>query len=142
MHYFTKRWRYLTRALNVYFRIYEADPAVAAGFRAQQIGAILRLTPLTMLANAVNAVALMIIFSDSPFFNYVALWVAVLSCIIYKGIYAWLIQRKHPTPERGTPARALTQRHQNMLRRSVPFGGTLAYSTFYVQTAADAHITC
>ena len=40
-----------TEKISRCLRIYEAEASVAAEFRALQIKAILRLTPLTMLAN-------------------------------------------------------------------------------------------
>lgn len=136
MDYFTKRWRYLSRALNTYFRIYEADPAVAAGFRAQQIQSILRLTPLTMLANAFNALALLVIFYDSPSFHYVALWAAVLGGIIYKGTRAWLLQRKRTPPER-VSTRALTRATQH----AAALGAIWALLPILVFNNSDAHLT-
>lgn len=136
MDYFSKRWRYLSRALSAYFRIYEAEPAVAAGFRAQQIGSILRLTPLTMLANAVNALALLVIFYDSPSFHYVALWAAVLGCIIYKGTRAWLLQRKRPAPER-VSTRALVRATQH----AAALGVIWALLPILVFDNADTHLT-
>jgi diguanylate cyclase (GGDEF)-like protein len=136
MDYFTKRWRHFSRILSACFRIYEAEPAVAAGFRAQQIGSILRLTPLTMLANAVNALALLIIFYDSPSFHYVALWAAVLGCIIYKGTRAWLLQRKRPPPER-VSTRALVRATQH----AAALGVIWALLPILVFNNADAHLT-
>jgi diguanylate cyclase (GGDEF)-like protein len=136
MDYFTKRWRYLNRALSAYFRIYEAEPAVAAGFRAQQISSILRLTPLTMLANAVNAVALLVIFYDSPSFYYVAIWAVALGYIIYKGTRAWLLQRKRPAPER-VSTRALTRATQH----AAALGLIWALLPILVFNNADTHLT-
>lgn len=112
MNYFTKRWRYAARRLALQFRIYYADPVVAAGFRAQQIKAILLLTPLTMLANVVNALALVIIFKDSTVFHYVILWALALGYCIFKGTHAWFLQRTRPAPERVSP-RALTRTTQH-----------------------------
>lgn len=136
MDYLTKRWRYLNRALSAYFRIYEAEPAVAAGFRAQQIGSILRLTPLTMLANAVNALALLVIFFDSPSFHFVAAWSAALGYIIYKGTRAWLVQRNRPAPER-VSVHALTRATQH----AAALGLIWALLPILVFNNADTHLT-
>jgi diguanylate cyclase (GGDEF)-like protein len=136
MDYFTKRWRYLNRALSAYFRIYEADPTVAAGFRAQQIRSILRLTPLTMIANAFNALALLVIFFDSPSFHFVAAWSAALGYIIYKGTRAWLVQRKRPAPER-VSTRALTRATQH----ASALGLIWALLPILVFNNADTHLT-
>ena len=136
MDYFTKRWRYLTRALSAYLRIYEADPAVAAGFRAKQIQSILRLTPLSMLANAFNALALLVIFYDSPSFHFVALWAAVLGGIIYKGTRAWVLQRNRPPPERAS-TRALTRATQH----AAALGAIWALLPILVFNNSDTHLT-
>ncbi len=136
MDYFTKRWRYLKRALSAYFRIYDADPTVAAGFRAQQIRSILRLTPLTMIANAFNALALLVIFFDSPSFHYVAAWSAVLGYVIYKSTRAWLVQRKRPAPER-VSTRALTRATQH----AAALGLIWALLPILVFNNADTHLT-
>jgi diguanylate cyclase (GGDEF)-like protein len=136
MHYFTQRWQHLTCALTAYFRIYEAEPAVAAGFRAQQIHAILQLTPLTMLANALNALALLVIFFDSPSFHYVVLWVAVLGYTLFKGTRAWLLQRNSSPPERVSP-RALTRATQH----AAALGIIWAALPILVFSNTDAHLT-
>lgn len=136
MDYFTKRWRHAARQLAAHFRIYDADAAVAAGFRAQQIKAILLLTPLTMLANAVNALALLIIFIDSPAFLYVALWSALLGYCIFKGTRAWLLQRKHAAPER-VSHRALVRATQH----AAALGGIWALLPILAFDTSNAHLT-
>ena len=135
MNFFIKRWRYATRILSAYFRIYEADPAVAAGFRAQQIQSILRLTPLTMLANAFNALAMLVVFYNSPAFHYVVLWAALLGYTLYKGTRAWLLQRKRPPPER-VSARALTR----ATKHAAALGAIWAILPILVFNNADAHL--
>ncbi|GGY81926.1 GGDEF domain-containing protein [Cellvibrio zantedeschiae] len=98
MDYFTKRWRYAARILAAQFRIYEADAGVTAGFRAQQIKAILRLTPLTMLANAFNTCVLLAIYWNTSYFYAVSIWSIFLTLAIFLGTRAWLKQRKLPAP--------------------------------------------
>ncbi len=134
MDYFTQYWRDFTRAVNEHFRIYEADPAVAAGFRAQQIQSILHLTPLAMLANAFNAMTLLIIFFGSSSFFYVALWALVLMCIVYQGTRGWLIQRKRPAPERVSP-RAINRATQH----AAVLGVIWAVLPIMTLESADAH---
>lgn len=131
-----KRWRYLARKISHQFRIYEAEPAVAAGFRAKQIQSILRLTPLTMLANTVNAAALLVIFHDSPLFKYLSIWVVVLGYSIYRGTHAWMMQRKRPAPERVSErAIARATKHAAIL------GSIWAILPILVFNNHDAHLT-
>lgn len=94
------RWRLLKRKVSTFFRIYDADPATAAGFRAQQIHAILRLTPLTMLANAFNVFITLLVFRHSSQFYYIVLWAILLSYFIFKGASSWFRQRKNPPPDK------------------------------------------
>ncbi len=98
MDYFTRRWRYFGRKLAAQFRIYDADAAVAAGFRAQQIKAILRLTPLTMLANSFNAGLILLIYWNTAYFGPVLVWSISLIGAILLGTRAWLRQRQQPAP--------------------------------------------
>lgn len=98
MDYFTKRWRHAARILATQFRIYEADTAVAGGFRAQQIKAILRLTPLTMFANLFNTCVLLVMFWGTNYFNAVLPWSFALLAAVALGTRAWLNQRRRPAP--------------------------------------------
>lgn len=100
MDFFTDRWRALLRKLDAQFQIYDADAAVAAGFRAQQLRAILRLTPLTMLANAVHVAIILLLFYKSPNFNYLLIWAVLQVYCIFVGTRSWVIQRNKPAPER------------------------------------------
>ena len=100
MDFFYKRWRYFMRRLSVHFQIYEADPSVAASFRAEQVRAILRITRFTMLANAANIVILLILFYGTPQFYQVLIWSTLLSYCIFLGTRSWLIQRSRPSPDR------------------------------------------
>lgn len=98
MSYFAKYWRHVIRKLVVQLRIYEAEPAVAATFRAQQIGAILRLTPFTMLANTLNMVILLVIYWSTDSFRSVAVWAIFLVVAVLLGTRAWILQRRRPAP--------------------------------------------
>jgi len=98
MDYFTKRWRYTARTLTAKFRIYDADTAEAGGFRAQQIKAILRLTPLTMFANVFNCCVLLLIYWNTTYLKAVVIWSVFLAIAIVMGTRAWLMQRRRPAP--------------------------------------------
>jgi diguanylate cyclase (GGDEF)-like protein len=100
MDFLTKRWRYALRQLSALFCIYEAEAAVAAGFRAQQVQAILRLTPLTMVANLFNALVIVLMFRGTDKFAWILGWVAGLVICVTLGTRAWLLQRRRPPPER------------------------------------------
>jgi diguanylate cyclase (GGDEF)-like protein len=100
MDFLTKRWRAILRKLSSYFQTYKADPNVEAGFRAQQIRAILELTPLTMLANALNGLIILFSYRHSHLFSYLLVWAVFLSYCIYKGTRAWLLQRRRAPIER------------------------------------------
>ena len=121
MSSFTEYWRRLADKVAAQFRIYDADPAVAAGFRAQQVKAILRLTPSTMLTNSVNVVILLLIYRHTEKFPIIVTWCAVLMTCIIISSRAWITQRKHPPLER-VSMRALkrTSLHATIL------GGILA----------------
>lgn len=132
MDYFTKRWRYTLRRITAQFRIYEADAALADGFRAQQIRAILRLTPLTMLANTFNASVLLLIYWNTPLFRSVAVWSLFLAVAILLGTRAWIKQRKRPAPNQ-VSKRALQRAslHATLL---AAVWGTLPILTFTTHT--------
>lgn len=98
MDSFTKRWRHAARTIAAQFRIYEADAGVAAGFRAQQIKAILRLTPLTMFANAFNTCVLLLMYWNTPYFHAVFSWSIALIIAIFLGTRAWMKQHRQPSP--------------------------------------------
>ncbi len=121
MDFFSKHWpflnwRFYLRKLKKQFQIYEAEPAVAAHFRAQQLQAIIRLTPLTMLSNTVNATAILFAFFNTPHFPSLVIWAIFLSYCIYSGTHAWLSQRNRPPLEQ-VSERALTRatRHAMIL---------------------------
>ncbi|MET0355241.1 MAG: EAL domain-containing protein [Cellvibrio sp.] len=98
MDYFINRWRQAARRLAAQFQIYEADAAVAAGFRAQQIKAILELTPLTMLANAFNTCLLLLMYWNTPHFSMILVWSIALITAIFFASRAWLHQKKRQAP--------------------------------------------
>ncbi len=101
-------WRLSLRNLKKHFQIYDAEPAVAAHFRAQQLQAIIKLTPLTMLSNTVNATVILFAFFNTPHFPSLVIWAIFLSYCIYSGTRAWLSQRNKP-PLMHVSERALTR---------------------------------
>lgn len=117
MDYFTHIWRKALRSLAAQFRIYEGDAAVTPGFRAQQIGAILRLTPFTMLANVLNTGVLLIIYWATPYFYNVLSWSIFLMIAVLLGTRAWILQRHRPAP---------TQASKRAIKRATIHAAVLA----------------
>ncbi|MES2823200.1 MAG: EAL domain-containing protein [Pseudomonadota bacterium] len=111
-NWFFLRWRSLLRIIKKQFKIYEADPAVAAGFRAQQVQAILNLTPLTMLANVFNICIILVSFFHTPDFRSLVIWASFLLYCVYNSTRAWHLQRNKPSLEKTSP-RALTRATQH-----------------------------
>lgn len=96
---------------------FQADAPLAARFRARQIQAVLRLTPLTMLANVLNASIVGLSFRNA--LNPLLL-VAWALCVLYAagtGIDAWLRWRRFRTP---------TTASQNALSRATKHAALLA----------------
>jgi diguanylate cyclase (GGDEF)-like protein len=108
MNFFTRRWRILLRRISSHFEIYRADPSVEASFRAQQIRAILELTPVTMLANVLNVFVILFSYRNSPLIYYVLLWSVFLGYSVYRAGRAWLLQRRR-APAKTLSPRALSR---------------------------------
>ena len=98
MDYLINIWREIAGRLAVHFQIYDADAAVTAGFRAKQIQAVLRLTPLTMLANSFNAGLLLLMYWNTPKFIFILIWAVALITAIFLSTRAWLQQKQRPAP--------------------------------------------
>ncbi|TVO62720.1 putative bifunctional diguanylate cyclase/phosphodiesterase [Denitromonas ohlonensis] len=87
---------------------YQADAPLAAQFRARQIQAVLRLTPLTMLANVLNALIVGWTFRDDLNPLLLVGWALFVLYSAGAGLDAWLRWRRHRTPATASP-RALTR---------------------------------
>ncbi len=79
--------------LATVFRAYQADEADAARFRARQIQAILRITPLAMAINLLNVLVV---------------WAAVVTMLALAGFRGWLRARRRA--ERRTASRRAMRR--------------------------------
>jgi diguanylate cyclase (GGDEF)-like protein/PAS domain S-box-containing protein len=86
------------------FRAYEADETDAARFRARQIQAILRLTPLAMVINLLNVLVVVLALWQENI-NHTALvaWATLVSILALLGLRGWLHARARP--ERKTASR-------------------------------------
>lgn len=76
--------------------------------RAAQITAILRLTPLMMLANLFNEAVLLFTMWDSGPRVFLAVWGSVVCAASLLGMYAWA--RSHHRPAKPTRSRHTVQR--------------------------------
>jgi diguanylate cyclase (GGDEF)-like protein/PAS domain S-box-containing protein len=80
------RWgQRLLRALEPY----QADDLNAAKFRARQLQAVLRLAPLTMLANAVNVMLIVWAFWPTAPRAFLLAWGSAVVFAVWRGLKAW-----------------------------------------------------
>jgi diguanylate cyclase (GGDEF)-like protein/PAS domain S-box-containing protein len=108
--------RQFIEALRQTLAPYQAHEDSAGRFRARQIQAVLRLTPLTMFANALNAGIVGLTFAKVVNPLLLTAWVL---CIFYAagvGVESWLKSRRGKVPVSASP-RALSQaaRHAALL---------------------------
>jgi diguanylate cyclase (GGDEF)-like protein len=85
---------------------YAPDHPLAGAFRAKQLQAVLRLTPLTMLANLVNAGLICYAFWSGPHRALLLAWASLVGVVVYQGWRAWLrgLQRQTVSPRAMTRA--------------------------------------
>ncbi len=92
LHSLAARWRLWSAAFDRWLQIYTPDDRVNGRFRAQQIQAILRLTPLTFIANILTVGVLWSSFAGSPQFPALLLWGLLLIVLVLLGARPWLAQ--------------------------------------------------
>ncbi|MCW5644845.1 MAG: EAL domain-containing protein [Rhodoferax sp.] len=86
-----------TSYLATLFRAYEADEVDAARFRARQIQAILRLTPLAMLINFLNVLVVAFALWSEPVNRSILLgWAVTVTALSVLGFRGWLRARSRP----------------------------------------------
>ncbi len=79
-------WRHrLAHALEPY----RAEEGIAATFRARQLQAVLRLAPLTLLANALNVLLVVGSFWASAPRGFLVVWGAAVAWAVWRGLGAW-----------------------------------------------------
>jgi diguanylate cyclase (GGDEF)-like protein/PAS domain S-box-containing protein len=101
------------------FQTYLADEPVAGVFRARQLHAVLRLTPLTMAANALNVLLIASAFWSQPQQQtFLLLWSAAIGVVLLRGLRLWWTLR-HTPPRPSASPRAL---HRATLHASVLAG--------------------
>jgi diguanylate cyclase (GGDEF)-like protein len=72
---------------------YAADEPQAGAFRAKQLQAVLRLTPLTMLANVANGSVICVAFWESAHRLLIAAWFLIVLLMAASGVRAWKVLR-------------------------------------------------
>jgi diguanylate cyclase (GGDEF)-like protein/PAS domain S-box-containing protein len=77
------------RWLSDLFCAYRAGEPVAGTFRARQLQAVLRLTPLTMLANAVNAGLILAVCWSGSHRVFLLAWTAGVAALVVQGMRVW-----------------------------------------------------
>ena len=79
-----------------FFAGYQAIEPVAGTFRARQLQAVLRLTPLTMLANALNVALLVTMLWPTGPKLFLVAWAAAIFWAVQGGLRVWFRWRKRP----------------------------------------------
>jgi diguanylate cyclase (GGDEF)-like protein len=86
----------LSLATREFFRAYDVDEATASRFRARQIEALLRYTPLAMAINVLNAIVVSVtVWAEGAHFFLVA-WTAIISVLAAIGLHGWMKSRRRP----------------------------------------------
>ncbi|MDH5538844.1 MAG: EAL domain-containing protein [Rhizobacter sp.] len=68
---------------------FEPDHPLAGAFRAKQLQAILRLSPLTFVANLVNAGLICVVFWSGTNQSVLLLWFVLVAGVMLQGLRAW-----------------------------------------------------
>ncbi|MBT0962057.1 putative bifunctional diguanylate cyclase/phosphodiesterase [Denitromonas iodatirespirans] len=111
-----KRLGQLCQPIKTAMAPYHAAAPLAAQFRARQIQAVLRLTPLTMLANALNATIVGWTFRDQLNPLLLVAWALFILYSAGTGIHAWWRGRQGRTPTTASPrALARATKHAALL---------------------------
>lgn len=88
------RWRFYSNQLDKILQIYTADDSISSRFRAEQIAAVIRLTPLSVFANLLNVLLILITFWNTPQSVPLIIWGSLLSLLILLGSRPWLALRR------------------------------------------------
>ena len=96
LHGLVQRWA-------PHFRAYDAAEPVAAGFRARQLQAVLRLTPLTMLANLLNVLIVAAAFWPVGPRPFLVGWCLAIILVAAWGTRVWWRSRRGPPWRTASP---------------------------------------
>jgi diguanylate cyclase (GGDEF)-like protein/PAS domain S-box-containing protein len=84
----------LSAQITPWFQAYRADEPVAGAFRARQLQAVLRLTPLTLAANLLNVLLVAVAFWPLPQRTFVVVWGLTVGALVGHAMGAWLRSRR------------------------------------------------
>jgi diguanylate cyclase (GGDEF)-like protein len=94
-------------AARRFFRVFDDSADVdAPTFRARQLQAVLKVTPLAMAANVLNALVLCIVLWDEAGHGFLVAWTLGIAGMSAAGFSGWLRSRRGPA-RRGASPRAL-----------------------------------
>jgi diguanylate cyclase (GGDEF)-like protein len=106
------RWRHHSSQLDKFLQIYTADDSISSRFRAEQIAAVIRLTPLSVFANLLNVALVVITFWDTPQSLPLIIWGCLLAGLILLGARPWLALKRGQWREHAS-RRALRRANQH-----------------------------
>jgi diguanylate cyclase (GGDEF)-like protein len=129
------RVRHAARRLLGLFQAYEADERDAARFRARQIQAVMRFTPLGMAVNAFNALLIVWALRAQASWPLVVAWAGAVCLLALLGLRAWLRYRRRG-PVATAPPRLLRRAAVNASVLGVAWA--LPPALFYPQVDAQA----
>ena len=118
MRIIVQYWQAFLRRLDQLLQIYTLDETVGGRFRSEQISAIIRLTPLTVIANLINVSMIVYSYRDSAIHPLLVVWGCLLLGLIFLGTRPWLILI------RGHWRNQVSERS---LRRAVTHAGLLGF---------------
>src|SRR5262245_59920334 len=96
-------------------RAYEVDEPTAARFRARQLQAVVRLTPLMMAANLLNVSIIVGLFWDHGPRLWLALWSLGIATVAVLALRAWSIARARRRPTASKQAMRRAGLHATLL---------------------------
>ena len=99
--------------LRGWFQAYQADEPAAGAFRARQLQAVLRLTPLMMVANAVNVLLVAAACWSTGEHVFLALWGLGVTALVAQGARVWWRWHQHPGDWHTASHRAMQRATQN-----------------------------
>ena len=112
LHAIAVRWRFYSSQLDKLLQIYTADDSISSRFRAEQIAAVIRLTPLSVFANLLNVALIIITFWHTPQSLSLIVWGCLLSGWILLGARPWLALKRGEWREHAS-RRALRQANRH-----------------------------
>jgi diguanylate cyclase (GGDEF)-like protein/PAS domain S-box-containing protein len=77
-----------------WFTAYRTDEPTAARFRARQLQAVTRMTPLAMGANLANVALVVTVFWSTPSRDASLVWASVVTFVALTALYRWHVKRR------------------------------------------------